>query len=297
MRIRVLLLGLLLMPGIGSASRAKDFADAQRRAREQGADVLVFYHGSDWCKPGIQIYKRIWSKPGMDSTFSGMVLLDIDMPDLSEEKDADRDALLKIWNPWNCPALALLDSQGRLVAVREGVPGEITPEAFVALVKELVAVRAARDACWAAAPSDGPERAAALGKGLAKMDFKIAQGFNEVRNEIKQLDPADESGYIAMYAFHAMTFVDKKIIPLKRKQGDATHQELIDELDAMLKNPVRPVWQQQEIWAMKSAIFASWEGHEADARTCLEKVVVLDPESDLSAGARRQLEPGYQRAW
>lgn len=298
MSARFLLSVLLLLPLSAVARRAKDFPDAQRQAKEQQADILVFYQGSDWCKPGVRIEKQIWSPSALDTLFPQMVLLAVDMKDLPIEKDKTDAALLKKWKPWNMPALALFDAEGRLVAVHEGLSATMTPADFVTVVKELRAVREARDASWADAPAGGIERAEVLGKGLAQMEFSIAGGhYNEILKEIRKLDPQGQTGYAAVYEFRAMTFVDQKIIPIKRKQGDATHQELIDELDTLLKNPARPIWQQQEIWSMKSAIFDCWDGHHAETRTALEKVVELDPESDLAIGARRQLEPDYKRAW
>lgn len=283
------------------ARRAEDFPAAKELAKSEGADILVFYHGGEWCRAGEQLKSRVWNHQNFEAALPKLVLLAIKQSDLPDEAQKQRQeknkALFKAWQPWNFPGLALFDSEGRLVATREGLSVGMQPAEFIATIKAMVAIREKRDQCWGAETNRSREQAVALGKGLDVLEFSIAsRHYKKTLDKIKKLDPKDRCGYVGVYEFKTNPFIEGKIHPLKRK-GLTTHQEVIAELDTMLENPVRPIWQQQEIWAMKSAVYAFWSGQEKNHSECLEKIIALDPESDMATGARRQLESDYKRAW
>lgn len=305
--------GLLIMMSIAglaafpvSAARVPDAETALQVSGQRNQDLLVFYHGSDWNAAGEKFKAAVWDQPGLETAFPAVCLLAIDMIDKPTEeqkkaREKTQKKLLDRFNPWNYPAIGLFDSKGRLVAKLEGVKAGMTEPELVAKVKEFIALRERRDQLWLGAPGQGGEalaKAVALGKGLAVLDFKIArQHYPDVLKRIKELDPDGRTGYADVYEFNTGGFVEGQIFPIKQKTK-TNYQEVLDKLEAMERNPVRPVWQQQEIWAMKYALYACWKGEEGQAIECLKKIIALDPNSDAAIGAKHLLEPGVaEKCW
>lgn len=284
------------------AARVADGEMALQAAGQRNQDILVFYHGSDWHAAGEKLKAEAWDRPALETAFPNLILLAIDMLDkpTEEQKKLRNDRqkkLLDRCNPWNYPAIALFDSKGRVVAKLEGLKASMTGAELAAKVKECLDIRERRDQQWQAAQAgDSLARAVALGKGLDAMDYKIARGYNDVIKQIKELDKDGVTGYADVYEFNTGSFVEGQIFPLKQKKDQNNHQEILDKLEAMLRNPARPVWQKQDIWAMKFAVYACWKGHQDQAFDCLNKLIALDPESDAAIGAKHMLEPGVAKS-
>ena len=293
------LAGLAALP-VGAA-RSPDVEAALQAASQRNQDILAFYHGSDWNAAGEKLKAAVWDRPALETAFPNLLLLAIDRLDKPSEeqkklRDQQQKKLLDRCNPWNYPAIVLFDSKGRLVAKVEGLKPTMTGDELVAKAKELVDIRERRDQLWQTAQAGDPlAKAAALGKGLDVMEYKTARSYGEVIKQIKELDKEGVTGYADVYEFNASGFVEGQIFPIKQKNQN-NHQEILDKLDAMLKNPARPVWQKQDIWAMKFAVHACWKGHETEAFDCLNKLIVLDPDSDAALGAKHMLEPGVAKS-
>lgn len=308
MRIHHALLMLLAVAGLLAlpvcAARVADAETALQAAGQKNQDILVFYHGSDWNAAGEKLKAVVWDLPSMEAALPAVCLLSIDMVDKpTDEQKKTREKtqkkLLDVFNPWNYPAIALFDSKGRLVAKQEGLKATMSAPELVAKVKEFVTLREQRDQLWQRAEQAGDPyaKAAALGKGLAVLDYKIARQreYHEIIKRIKELDKENRTGYAEVYEFNTGAFVEGQIFPIKQK-SKTNHQEVLDSLETMERNAVRPVWQKQEILAMKYALYACWDGHAADATDCLNKIVALDPDSDAAIGAKHLLEPGVAKS-
>jgi hypothetical protein len=292
--------GLTVLPA--AAARVPDAETALQTAGQRNQDILVFYHGSDWNAAGELFKTAVWDQPALETAFPAVCLLSIDMVDKPTEeqkqlREKTQKKLLDRCKPWNYPAIVFFDSKGRLVAKQEGIKAGMTGQELAARIKEFIDIRERRDRQWQEAQAGDPRvRAVAFGKGLDMLDYKIARSYGEVIRQIKDLDKDGVTGYADVYEFNASSFVEGQIFPLKQKKDQNNHQEILDKLDTMLGNPVRPIWQKQEIWAMKFAVHACWKGHEAQAFECLNRLIELDPKSDAAIGARHMLEPGVAKS-
>ena len=288
------------------AARVATGEQALESAKASGQDILVFYRGSQWCKPGEVLNKGAWARPEFDAATGNAVLVDIDQPDNPSEEQgkafkAAHKRILDAYRPWDCPALALFDSKGRLVAKDEGLAPGLTAAQLAARAQALAKVRTQRDQAWAAAEKGGSDKAkaAALGRGLMCMEFPIARKYGDEIKRIKALDPSDATGYVSVFEYNSLAMTDSKLLPLNRRGNERkdNHAEVIAEIDKLVANPVRPTWQKQELLAMKSAAYEFWGDHEKERRKTLEALIALDPKSDTALGARRLLEPDHKKQW
>ena len=65
----------------GEAEHVEHFAEALERAKVLNADIVVLFHGSDWCRPGEVFKREVWDqKEFRRSLGKQFVLVSIDHP-------------------------------------------------------------------------------------------------------------------------------------------------------------------------------------------------------------------------
>ena len=102
---------------------------AQSRAKQEKKSVLVFFHGSDWCPPCVEMQRELFASPEFANfARTNLVLVDVDFPAKRKQEEAVRRSNLALKAKFNLspdpsegfPTIALLDDAGHTVFQETG---------------------------------------------------------------------------------------------------------------------------------------------------------------------------------
>jgi phage shock protein E len=106
-----------------------DLPQAQGRAKSEGKSVLLFFHGSDWCPPCVEMQREVFDSPEF-ARFARKTLVpvDVDFPAKRKQDEALRQANLALKAKFNLsqdptegfPAIVLLDNEGHTIFQETG---------------------------------------------------------------------------------------------------------------------------------------------------------------------------------
>jgi len=288
---RNVFIALLLLANSALGQRVADFTTAAAQAKTTKSDIIVFVHGSDWNRPG-EVAAKIWNDPRfLSAVGSGVLLVDLDRKE--NPTDAEKEAIKKnaAGNPpvRSLPAVALYDSEGRLVGTVSGTDELAASGGLLAATKKLLVTRRERDELWKSAEgASAIIKAGKLGQGLDRMNIDLGPKgiYKPVLEEIRKADPEDKSGYIGKY-----TFSNEALVGLALKAAESkNYAEAETEFAKWDRNPRLSPTQRQELQAAKFALFQRWPEKKNEVRPILEKMRDIDPKSDLGQAAANYLE-------
>lgn len=282
-------LGLLFSNVFGQ--RAEDFTTALAQAKSNKSDIVVFVHGSDWNRPG-EAAAKIWNDPRfLTSVGPGVLLVDLDRKETQTEAEKAAFKKNEGGNPpvRSLPAVALYDSEGRLVGSVSGSDEMDSAGGLLAATKKLLVTRRERDELWKVA--DGASaviKAGKLGQGLDRMNIGLGPKgiYKPVLEAIQKADPEDKSGYVGKY-----TFSNEALVGLALKSAEAkNYGEAESEFAKWDRNPRLSPTQRQQLQAAKFALYQRWPEKKSEVRPILEKMRDIDPKSELGQAAANYIE-------
>lgn len=274
-----------------SAAPVADFTTALEQAKANKAPIAVFLHGSDWNKAGETLLKA-WNDPRFsDVVGKDLLLVSIDQKENPGEADKAAAKRNEVCQPpyRSLPAVALYDSEGRLVAARSGAAELRESGGLPATVKSMRAVLTDRDSLWKrASGSAGVQRASLYGAGLDRMNQGLGPKnlYQPILDEIRKADPNDQSGYIGKYTFNRDALLG--MVMDKAAKNEQSVAEL--ELSKWLRNTRLSARQIQELHATRFALYQRWPEKKSQARNALEEMRKADPKSDLGLAAASYLK-------
>jgi len=179
----------------------QDFTQAKQQAAKEGKDLLI-----NFTLPKCPPCERMRDEVFLTDTFkkaarSQFVLVELKYPfsesALSNDINKQNEDLTREFSIQGYSTIILADAQGRPYAEPRYRDGG--PEKYVAHLAKLRSGREERDQVWKAAESaQGFEKAKLLIRGLTIMDERVATAhYLSVLEEIKQLDPKDQSGIVS----------------------------------------------------------------------------------------------------
>ncbi|MCW1883129.1 hypothetical protein OKA04_00210 [Luteolibacter flavescens] len=290
MKISLATIFLVVCHTLSAAERVADFPAALQKAKSGGQDIAVLFHGSDWCTPGKKLASRWTSVDFEKAAGNDLLILDIDR---KENPSDDDEALAKLneacpVKPRSLPAIALFDKDGRLVALREGMPELDSLGRPQQAIQRAIDVRKKRDDLWQrAADMLGPRKATQLAAGLDLLGIGVGpkDAYKPVIDEMKKADPGDSSGAVARY-----TFPGRKLLELAVDQGKAGKFTDADaEIGSWLEKPQLTKDQKQEALAARFALYQRWPEKKTGLAAVLKEIERLDPKSDLGSAATTYL--------
>jgi phage shock protein E len=110
---------------------------AQARAKAEGKSVLLFFHGSDWCPPCIEMQHQVLESPAFAQyARRALVLVDVDFPEKSSQNEGLMRANVALKSKFNLsqesvegiPTIVLLNEAGETVFQETGYAGGGTAE-------------------------------------------------------------------------------------------------------------------------------------------------------------------------
>ena len=91
--ITVLLLNTFLMANDNEIKFEKNLEEAFIKAKSEEKSVLVYFSGSDWCRPCMQLHKEVFeSDPFTKFAVSNLIIVRLDFPAKSENKLSDEQS-------------------------------------------------------------------------------------------------------------------------------------------------------------------------------------------------------------
>jgi thioredoxin-related protein len=222
----VVVLSALLVSAKANDLWTEDFEAAKKRAAAEQKDLLIDFTGSDWCGWCIRLQKEVFTQdPFKKAAPEKFVLVELDFPQgksLSAAVKTQNEKLQKEYGVEGFPTIFLTDAEGRPYAktgYREG-----GPEGYLKHLEELAAARQARDKNWKQAQTaQGLEKAQFLAAGLKVLDEDlVAQFYQPVVEQIRTLDPEDQTGTAAVFAFKARLVEFGQSLAKLAEKGDSS---------------------------------------------------------------------------
>lgn len=133
---------LLVVLSLHAQDWETSFDAAQKKASEEGRNIILVFSGSDWCIPCMKLEKEIWKSPEfIKDSDQHFVLLRADFPKkknnrLSKEQQEQNEHLAELYNKQGLfPMVAILDKDGKVL----GTTGykHISPKEYVAMLHSL----------------------------------------------------------------------------------------------------------------------------------------------------------------
>lgn len=288
----VLLMTLLVAHGLtttaAAATLAADWQEAVTLAKRDKRDLVVLLTGSDWDRGSAAVASLVRDAAFLRACGDAVVVV-IDHPDYPTDaqktlRERNKDFKLTFYR---YPVLLTLDLEQRLVGALEGATGEVPTAA--AHLSDWRNRRERRDRLLAqAGKASGVRRAELLGEALDQLEDNVARRhYGKILDQIRTADPEDETGYLGKYRFNANALVEKEIWSRLKERKYA---EAIAFLEKLQANRRLLTSQRQELLAMQHAVYRTWPEHAAESRKALEKLIALDPRSDVAVGARKRLD-------
>jgi thioredoxin-related protein len=144
MNMKVFLIALLGILPVAKDNWLVDFEEAKKIARAEHKHILLYFSGSDWCGPCIQLRKEIFETQTFNK-FAGkrLVLLNADFPrskkhTLDKEQQKKNDHLAESYNTKGIfPLTILLTAEGKPIQSWEGLP-PVSASDFVREIQNFV---------------------------------------------------------------------------------------------------------------------------------------------------------------
>lgn len=272
-----------------AAGEFLDYPAALAAAKASGKDILVLADGPGWAPDSGRVRAALASDAARRS-LGDRVLWGVFEYESAGAPDAGKPAKKKGAEPevapWNLPALLVVDPEGRVGAMAEGLRHD-SVGGVLSRVPALLDARKRRDDLWAKArAAAGPERAKLLGAGLDLMPLDRAVERKDIIDDIRKSDAKDSSGYLLKYTFDASAYHEGRVDKLiaEKKVG-----ELLAGIDRDLANPRLTVRQKQVLLTGK---FQALRGTDrlAPALDVLRRIVAMDPRNDMGRGAANYLK-------
>jgi len=120
------------------------YAEALVDARRQQRPVLLYFSGSDWCRPCIQMRRQLFESEAFAAYASqNLVLLELDFPrkkknQLSPIQKQHNEALAARYNPQGrFPWVVLIRPDESLLG-QFGFQAQLTPQAYLGEIRSLI---------------------------------------------------------------------------------------------------------------------------------------------------------------
>lgn len=259
-----------------------DFEAAKQKAAAENKDLLVNFTGSDWCSWCIKLVDEVFKhdafKKGVADNF---VLVELDFPQdkskLDESTQTQNEMLQEKYSIQGFPTILLLDDQGRPYAQTGYQAGG--PEKYLAHLDKLLAIKTKRDeALMAAEKLEGPAKAKSLVEALKLLPEGQLNHYSKITQQIEELDPSDESGFVAGQKLkEAADTLNKEYMTAVRS---GKNDEAIAMVDKFIADFQITGEKKQSMLGMKmNPLLASQQFDQA--AELLDEIVALAPESQI----------------
>lgn len=190
-------IGLLTSSALAELEWITDFEEGKKIAAESGKTSFLYFTGSDWCKYCILLDNEVLSQEAFEAASEKYVFIKSDLlrkpGAMTPEEQKAAQEFGQSFDVPGRPTVILFD--GERPIARTGYRPNMTAESYIAHLDEIAQPYRSLQA------ATGEGRKDALVAFLETVSLSdLDRSFTKELSELKQLDPEDESGFIAKIA-------------------------------------------------------------------------------------------------
>lgn len=268
---------------LGAATIAKTYDEASASVTDDG--YVLFVYGKGWDRTAESLCRKMMNDPAVQQAAgSATFILTPFYQQATEEQKTEQSvywgalAIPNVFSAETYPALLMYDKNGRHYAsVRGPVLLRGTAEEVAEEVKRRrEGMYKQRDLLLQAEKASGVEKARLLGQASIIPDIYQP---HKVREQIKALDPQDQSGFNRSLAFQPSAWGEK--------HAKSTYEAYLPEMEKMLKDNAYSPEQKQGIIAVAIGLAHKRNLYQdyAIIRDLAAKMKALAPDSQLGRSA------------
>lgn len=247
---------LALLP-CEAVQTAENYEAAKGFVQDDG--YILFAYAEDWDPSSKRVCDRLMAAEAVQQAAGQAVFMRVPIPNVmtDERKAADKERFgpLQVADAPDYPAILMLDRNGRHYATITGpFMHKAAGKKLIDKVAELIVARRhgqrqQADLLARAEKAKGAEKAQLLGAAATVPDINPVDKIGKIINQIKQLDPKDESGY-ARKLRAPMDFVGEIVGIERSKDPGKGWEAALAKVQEYLKDPVYTKPQQQALHAL-----------------------------------------------
>lgn len=270
-------LGVLPLATTQAATVVKNYDEAAAAVTHEG--YILFVYGEQWDRIGEKICDKLIKSPAVQKAAGSAMLMKAPFLQMPTQEQKEKQA--EVWGALpipgamtaeSYPALLLFGNDNRHYATINGPDVINGDEEVVAarVAESLKGYQKQRDLLNMAEASSGVEKAKLLTQAsFIPGVFRIPK----VREMVKELDPADESGCVFAISFDHSGWGET--------HKETSYEAYLPEMNKHLKNPMLPPHAKQGLYAVAIGLLHKQVTYKdyATMREYAEKMRELDPDS------------------
>lgn len=298
---------LALLP-CEAVQTAENYEAAKELVQDDG--YLLFAYAEDWDTYSKRVCDRLMAAEAVKLAAGQAVFMRVPIPNvLTDERKAankERFGPLQVADAPDYPAILMLDRNGRHYATITGpFMHKAANKKMAAKVAGLIAERRCAqrqqaDLLAQAEKAKGVEKARLIGAAAQVPGINPVDKIGKIINQIKQLDPQDESGYVRKLRA-PMDFVGEIVGIERSKEPDKGWEAAYAKVEEYLKDPIYSKLQQQALHALAVGLLHRHGGPRRveEMLSHTRAIATLEPDNYLgksAALAEREWAVGFNLA-
>lgn len=280
----------LAMLPCGAVQTAENYEASKAYVQDDG--YILFAYAEDWDTFSERICSKLMASEAVKKAANQAVFMRVPIPNvLTEERkaaDKERFGPLQVADAPDYPAILMLDKNGRHYSTITGpFMHKVSSKKVAEMITKRMAAQKEQAALMEKAKNaKGVEKARLLGEATLIPDINPPEKRGQIINQIKKLDPKDESGYIRKLR-DPMDFVGEIVGIEKSKDADKGWEVALKKVKEYLKDPIYAPNQQQALHALAIGLLHRHGGPRAAAemRSHAKAMEILDANSYLGKSA------------
>lgn len=247
---------LALLP-CAAVQTADTYAAAKEIVKNDG--YIIFAYAEDWDTFSKRTCDKLMAAEAVQKAAGEAVFMRAPIPNVmtEERKAADKERFgpLQVADAPDYPALIMLDNQGRHYATITGpflhkAPNKKMADKVAGLISECrTGLQQRTDLLTRAEQAKGVDKARLIGAAAMVPNVNPVDKIGKIINNIKKLDPKDESGY-GRRLRDPMSFVGEIVGIERSKEPGKGWEAAFSKVEEYLNDPVYTPLQQQELHAL-----------------------------------------------
>lgn len=263
---------------------------------------ILFAYAEDWDTFSKRVCDKLMASEAVMRAAGNAIFMRAPIPNLmtDERKAADKERFgpLQVADAPDYPAIIMLDKNGRHYSTITGPflhknIGKKTAEKVAVMISERMQAYKRQAALLDQMKNaKGVAKATLLGEAAQIPNINPPDRMGKIINQIKQLDPKDESGY-ARKLRDPMDFMGEIVGIEKSKDPGKGWEAAMAKVEEYLKDPIYSKQQKQALHALAAGLLHRHGGPRTadDLRRHARAITSLDPESYLGkSGALTERE-------
>lgn len=299
---------LLAFAPCDAVQTAESYEIAKTIVQDDG--YILFAYAEDWDNFSKAACEKLMASDTIKRVAGEAVFMRVPIPNLMTEErkaaDKERYGALQVADAPDYPAILLLDKNGRHYSTITGPflhksIGKKTIEKVAGMIQERkLALKRQTELLEQAQKAQGVAKAKLIGEAAKIPNINPTAKMGQIINQIKKLDPKDESGY-ARKLRDPMDFVGEIVGIERSKDAGKGWEAALAKVNEYLEDPIYDNDQKQGLHALAVGLLHRHgsPGRVEEMRKHIRAIATLNPENYLgksAALAEREWAVGFNLA-